>query len=357
MIMSVPGRKYTAYLAVGLVLLFMGCGKGTQPAGSGALDIIQMSGRTMGTTFMVKVIKPPALKDTPNSQLTNDIAAGIEDVLKTVNKQMSIWIEDSEISRFNRYGETGWFDVSRDTAAVFARANEVSQLSGGAFDVTMGPLINLWGFGPLKQERQIPHDEKIKEIMEKTGYQKLLVRQAPPALKKAHPQLQTSLAAIAKGFGVDKTGEYLESQGFMHYLVEIGGEVRARGLKEKDRPWRIAIASPGSGTSYQKVLYLENTSMATSGDYFNYFEKDGVRYSHTIDPTTGKPITHTLASVTVVHPSCTYADAMATAINVMGPEKGYELAVKENLAVFLIIRSGNGFVEEMTPQFKELLGE
>lgn len=357
--MKLPGRKQIAFLAAGLIALYLGCSKGPQPAGPGVLDILQMSGRTMGTTFIVKVIKPPALKDTPNSQLTTDIAAGIDKVLTTVNMQMSTWIEDSEISRFNRFTETSWFSVSADTAAVFARANEVSQRSGGAFDVTTGPLVNLWGFGPVKKERQIPPDDQLKKIMEKTGYQKLQVRLTPPALKKEHPELQAGLGAIGKGFGVDNVGKYLESQGYQHYLVEIGGEVRARGMKEKDRHWRVAIATPGlnSRSPYQKVLFLKNTSMATSGDYFNYFEKDGIRYSHTIDPTTGKPITHKLASVTVVHSSCTYADAMATAINVMGPEKGYELAIKENLAVFLIIRRDNGFVEKMTPQFKALLGE
>jgi thiamine biosynthesis lipoprotein len=311
----------------------------------------------MGTTYMVKIVKPGDEKFSSRDELNKKLTADIEKLLKKVNQQMSTWIEDSETSRFNRYNESQWFEVSSDTALVISEAIRVSKESGGAFDITVGPLINLWGFGPDGTVKQIPGEGQIKKVMGEIGYEKLSVRLSPPALKKEEPGIYCDLSAIAKGFGVDQLAEYLDSRGFSHYLVEIGGEVRAKGLNHKNQIWRVAIASPDplGGSPYQKIIRLKDASMATSGDYFNYFEKDGVRYSHTIDPTTGKPITHKLASVTVIHRSCMTADAMATAINVLGPEKGYQLAIKENLAVFMIVRGTKGFLENMTSRFEEMM--
>ena len=318
-------------------------------------NLIEFHGRTMGTTYMVKAVKNGDSKAAASDERPLQLQTGIDDLLKTVNRQMSTWLKDSEISLFNGYRETRWFEVSPDTARVIAEAQRVSEVSNGAFDITVGPLINLWGFGPAKQERQIPEDGEIKEIMAKIGFGKLFVRQSPPSLRKEEPELYCSLSAIAKGFGVDKVAEYLESEGFYNYLVEIGGEVRARGVNPNGQTWRIGIETPDSISSFQEVVLLKDMSMATSGDYHNYFEKDGVRYSHTIDPTTGRPITHKLASVSVIHQSCMTADAMATAIDVLGPVKGYELALKENLAVFMIVREKGGFVEKMTPSFNQIL--
>ncbi|NIM16194.1 MAG: FAD:protein FMN transferase ApbE, partial [Candidatus Aminicenantes bacterium] len=177
---------------------------------------------------MVKTLKKPEDLEFTTSELTLKLSKDIGEILTTVNQQMSTWVKDSEISRFNRFQETGWFDVSSDTALVFTEALRVSELSNGAFDITVGPLVNLWGFGPAKTDRQIPGDDQIKKVMAKTGYQKLSVRpsSSPPAIKKEIPGIQCDLSAIAKGFGVDKAAEYLESKGYMNYLVEIGGEVR-----------------------------------------------------------------------------------------------------------------------------------
>lgn len=318
-------------------------------------DLTEIHGSTMGTTYMVKIVK----NDELNSIRTNEqtITAEIEILLKIVNQRMSTWIKNSEISLFNQYGETGWFEVSADTAAVIAESLRVSEISKGAFDITVGSLINLWGFGPGVKERQIPDEKQIKNLMEKIGYQKLSVRQLPPSVKKEDPGISCDFSAIAKGFGVDKVAEYLDSKGFKNYLVEIGGEIKTKGKNHKGKIWRVGIAAPDGSPSYKKVLLLKNTSMATSGDYHNYFEKDGIRYSHTIDPTTGRPITHKLVSVTVIHTSCMKADALATAINVMGPEKGYKLAVKEKFPVYMITREKNIFIEKMTPQFMEILAK
>ncbi len=308
----------------------------------------------MGTTYMVKFAPGDKLASTDMNTLKRDTTADIEKVLKAVNMQMSTYINESEISRFNRHDQMDWFAVSPDTAQVVAESLKISEASGGAFDVTVGPLINLWGFGADGTPQKIPSENEIRDVMKRTGYKGISVRLSPPALKKENPEIYCDLSAIAKGFGVDKVVQYLDSKGFPAYLVEIGGEVRAKGKRDGTNPWRVGIASPDGGSALQRVLKLENHSMATSGDYFNYFEKDGVRYSHTIDPTTGRPITHKLASVTVIHPSCMTADAYATAIDVMGPDKGYELAVKARLPVFMIIRSGDKFVIKMTAEFDAL---
>jgi thiamine biosynthesis lipoprotein len=326
-------RKILIVLVVSAGMLLFQCGKRKSTS-----ELLELRGRTMGTTFMVKTLKKPEDLEFTTSELTLKLSRDIGEILETVNQQMSTWINDSEISRFNQYPETGWFDVSSDTALVFAEALRVSELSGGAFDITVGPLVNLWGFGPVKTDRQIPGDDQIKEVMTKTGYQKISVRlsSSPPAIKKEIPGVQCDLSAIAKGFGVDKVAEYLESTGYMNYLVEIGGEVRGKGINHEAIPWRVAILAPGPGgqSPYQKILSLNDKAMATSGDYFNYFEKDGVRYSHD---------------------SCMTADAMATAIDVLGPEKGYELALKENLPVFMIVKEKGTFVEKMTPPFAKMI--
>lgn len=337
-----------------LCIFLFNCGHRKQTATTG---LIEIPGFTMGTTYRVKVVDSNRWKANDTDKIGKSLSAGIAERLDAVNRRMSMWREDSEISRFNRSRETGWFEISADTARVIAEALETSKKSNGAFDITVGPLVNLWGFGPAKEKREIPGEAQIKEAMAKTGYRKLTVRLSPPAVKKEDSEIYCDLSAIAKGFGVDKVAEYLETQGFTDYLVEIGGEVRARGINHEGTPWRVAIASPSpndGSSGYQKVLFLQDAAMATSGDYHNYFEKDGVRYSHTIDPGTGRPITHKLASVTVVHTSCMTADALATAIDVLGPGKGYELALKEDLPVFLVIREKDGFVEKMTPRFQAL---
>ncbi len=335
-----------------LIFSFTGCNKSGPQTTS-----IELHGHTMGTTYQVKIsdaqYKAPMTPET----LTEKLNGEIDQVLKTVNLHMSTFIENSEISLFNNYQGTDWFNVSPDTAKVMEESIRISRLSEGAFDITVAPLINLWGFGPKHTNREIPPDSEIQNVLSQIGYKNLSVRYSPPGIKKEIPAITCNLSAIAKGYGVDCVGEYIEKLGYKNYLVEIGGEIRARGLKVENKKWTVAIASPDGGPGFEKILSLTDLSMATSGDYHNYFEKDGVRYSHTIDPSTGKPITHSLASVTVIHSSCMTADAFATAIDVLGPEKGYELALREGLPVFLILHSPKGFVEKMTPSFKQYFAE
>ena len=281
----------------------------------------------------------------------------INALLAEVNRQMSTYQSDSEISQFNRLQSTEWVGVSSDFVYVLNIAQTISKWSDGAFDITVGPLVNLWGFGPEAVPERIPSADSIAVRMAWSGYDKIEV--ANDAIKKSVPEVYCDLSAVAKGFGVDRVASYLDSLDIHHYFIEIGGELRTKGYNHLGQLWRVGIASPVGGR-LRKALSMDNMSMATSGDYHNYFEKDGLRYSHTIDPRTGRPIAHRLASVTVIHNECAYADGLATAINVMGAEKGLAFAQQHDLAVFMIVRDdeGNeGFVEKMTPQFRKLVGK
>ncbi len=314
--------------------------------------LMTVTGRTMGTSFTVKIVTSESI----TQQLAPKyIEADINELLLQVNLQMSTYMKQSELSKFNRYQETDWFSVSADLAKVLRQSIKTSELSHGAFDMTVGPLVNLWGFGPENRPTKIPPDRDIETRKALIGYENITVRLNPPAVKKSKPAIYCDLSAIAKGFGVDKVADYLEKNRIENYMVEIGGEVRTRGHNSTGTAWRIGVESPDNPSGIEKVLLISDRAIATSGDYFNYFEENGVRYSHTIDPRTGRPITHKLASVTVVHTSCMVADAFATAIDVLGPEKGFDFAVQQNLPVFMLIRRDGQFVEKMTPNFRELL--
>jgi thiamine biosynthesis lipoprotein len=317
-------------------------------------NLVVLDGSTMGTYYSIKLIK----SDLASSKKTSeDIHAEIDSLLTMINRQMSTYINDSEISRFNQYKNSDWFPVSADLRYVIEKSIQISVLSGGAFDITVGPLVNLWGFGTEERIQEIPTDEEIQERMAFIGYRNLSVKPSPSSIKKRETNLYCDLSAIAKGFGVDKITEYLRLLTIHNYLVDIGGEIRARGRNQQGLLWKIGISTPDDKFGIQKAVLIENMAVATSGDYRNYFEIDGQRYSHTIDPTTGKPITHKLASVTVLHDTCMIADALATAIDVMGPDKGYEFAIAQELPVFMIVRENDRFVEKMTPGFEKYLSQ
>jgi len=337
-------RKIVFFVLNSAAVIFLAC------HGPQSDSLWSWQGQTMGTTFVIKALPADSLN-------RREIEAAVEDVLLDVNVQMSTWIDSSLICQFNRSQQTEWFPVPGGMAHVFAQALWVSELSQGAFDITVAPLVDLWGFGPGSAAEEFPSEDEILQIKEHVGYQMVRVQDDPPAIRKADPHLTCDLAAIAKGYGVDCVAALLDSFGVASFFVEIGGEVYCRGTGPHHGLWHVGITSPNRDGRIQRVLRLTDLATATSGDYMNYFEHDGVRYSHTIDPRSGKPIAHRLASVTVVHASCTLADAMATAIDVLGPEAGYGLAVRENLAVLLIERTENGFEERTSPAFDHAFGE
>ena len=329
---------------IGFVLLPAGAGHAFQTR-----DVAAIDGLTMGTSWRVML---DATNRTPESSLK----LTIQDRLDQIEQRMSTWIEDSEVSRFNRLDSDEWFPVSEDTVVVVSEALRIAELSTGAFDPTVAPLIRLWSFDAGSQTRQIPSDADIEEAGNHCGWQKLEVRRDPPALRKDDPKLQINLSAIAKGYAVDEVSKLLDTSGCSNHLVEIGGEMRARGRKPDGSQWRVGIETPDElSRRVHRALALTDQSIATSGDYRNFFEVDGQRYSHTIDPQTGRPVVHSLASVTVVASNCMLADALATAINVLGPDHGMELAVQEKVAALLIQRDGDRLTDKQTVSFAALI--
>lgn len=308
----------------------------------------------MGTTFTVKFLTSRA--PAPN-QDRDTIEIEINRRLESINRQMSTYLPDSELSLFNQGRHTNWVPVSPEVVEVFQKARSISERSHGAFDITVGPLVNLWGFGPDKRPWQIPDALEIERALPKVDYRKVSIQSNPSSLRKELPEIYCDLSAIAKGYAVDRVAEFLESTGIENYLAQIGGEVRAKGRNAAGELWQVGIQDPNDRRRIRRTIALRNQSVSTSGDYVQSFEEHGKRYSHTIDPRTGRPITHHLASVSVAHGSSAMADAWATALNVLGPEEGYELAIKEGLPTFMIIRTPDGLAEKMTPTFEKLLSD
>ena len=329
------------------MILFLGC----DPQGS-TPQLLKFTGTTMGTTYSV------IITDGPKEISQRTLDDGIEQILSRIDQRMSTYRQNSEVSRFNALQSMDWFSVSKETLMVVKEALEVSKLTKGAFDTTVGPLVNLWGFGPKSHGDHLPSDEAVKDTRAYVGYQLIQTRDEPPAIRKGRPPVQIDLSAIAKGYAVDQIAEFLESNQIKNYLVEIGGEIRARGSNSKGVAWKVAVEKPISAErAVQKVLKVDHHAIASSGDYRNYFEKDGVRYSHTINPLTGKPITHTLAAVTVLGQSAMRSDALATGFMVLGPQQGFQLAEDQGLAVLFLIKDTEGFVEKPTSSFAQFLAE
>ena len=301
----------------------------------------------MGTYYRVNLASLPAAM----SEI--ELQEIIDGRLENVDSLMSSYKSESEVSRFNRYLDTDWFPVSADTAVVVAEALKIYELSEGAFDITVSPLVDLWGFGPSKRKGIIPSPAAIEDALRNTGSEHLSARLSPPGLKKKNGDLQIDLSGIAKGFAVDSVAKSLESLGIVDYLVDVGGEMIAGGLKLDSSPWKIAIESPTAEESgIQRVLALSDQAIATSGDYRNYFEVDGQRYSHEIDPRSGLPIRHRLVSVSVLNASCMRADAWATALIVLGSQRGMQVAEGASLSTFLIVKGDEGFLEMESSRFK-----
>ena len=313
---------------------------------------LELRGVALGTTYTVKVIVPRQ-GDTPRG----DWRTAVDEALDDVDAKMSTYRDDSEISRFNASTDTTPFQVSEDTVDVLLEARQVWEATGGAFDVTVAPLVNAWGFGPDGTVAALPSDTELAELRQRVGFQYIEIDSAGSTIRKIRPDVSCDLAAIAKGYAVDRVALGVERAGYTRYMVEVGGEVRTHGFNVRGTPWQVAIEKPLTDTrAIEVVVPLASLAMATSGDYRNYYEKDGIRYSHTIDPRTGRPIAHKLASASVIHTECAMADAYATALMVLGPNAGYDLAVGRYLAALFIVREDDGtFAEKQTPAFETLV--
>lgn len=302
-----------------------------------------LSGFTMGTSYQITL-----KADKANSKHVHQL---IETELNNVNQLMSTYINDSELSQFNQSTSLTCQPVSEQTFFVIKNAIEVSRITHGKFDATISPLISEWGFDKKQTNDVIPTEQIIQKLLKETGYQNITL--GNQCVKKVHAGISINLSAIAKGYAVDKIAELLSTNNVENYLVEIGGETASKGVNPKSISWRLAIESPiEQQGQIQKIFSPLGLGVATSGDYRNYFEKDGVRYSHTIDPTNGKPITHKLVSVTVLHKQTMLADAYATAFMVMGKEQALKFAQYNKLAIYLLVKTDDGFSEYYSDSFK-----
>jgi len=312
-----------------------------------------LTGSTMGTSYSVIV---PGIKKSDQTNLKLQVDARLQEV----NASMSTWQKTSTISRFNDSATTDWFEVSKGFALVTGAALEIATRTGGAFDPTVGPLVRRWGFGK-DPDNSIPTADEISELAVLTGFENLQVDADSLSIKKSISRLQLDLNAIAKGYAVDLLAAEVAAFGYRNYLVEIGGELRVSGVNADGDPWRIGIEHPNAArpedhllTDRGPGLYLTKGGIATSGDYRNAFESDGVRYSHIIDARTGSPVSHSLASVTVVADSAMMADGWATALMVLGPDEGMKIAEQLGLASFFIVRDGEGFTTLASREFDGL---
>lgn len=337
-------NKLKLVLLVGLVLTLSAC----FPSNPSNKTELLLQGRTMGTTYNIKVVA------TKEQVVGLKLQQQIDDALKQVNQEMSTYIPTSEISQFNQSVSTEAVEVSAGFARVLEESIRLGKLSNGKLDVTVGPLVNLWGFGPDLRPETVPSDELLIATKKRIGLENLALE--GNKLSKEIPELYVDLSTIAKGYGVDVIAELIESNGFSNYLVEIGGELRLKGFKHTGELWVVAIEKPLTNErSIQQYIVPKDNAMATSGDYRNYFEADGVRFSHIIDPATGKPIKHNLVSVTVIHPSSMTADGLSTALMVMGMEQGMAFAIENDIAALFIAKTENGFDEQFTVKFKQYL--
>lgn len=329
-------RRRRLVAALGAAALGAACG--ARPART---DQIRLGGRTMGSTFSVRVAGGPFA-----AGLEAAVRGAVEAAFDAVVARMSTYDGASELARFNRHAAATPFALSDDTLAVLARGRHVAALTGGAFDITVAPLVGAWGFGAGASARGAA--PAAAALAAPVGWQRLAIDRDRGTVRKLAPGLQADLSGIAKGHAVDQAAQALDALGVDRYLVEAGGEIRTRGLNAEGRPWQIAIERPDAWPQrVHRIVPLQGLSMATSGDYRNYYEIDGRRICHEIDPATRSPIANRLASVTVIHEECMFADAMSTALIVLGLERGLALARAQRLAAFFIVREADGRLRDV----------
>jgi len=335
---------WPAVLAGAVLALLAACARDASP--------LQLVGPAMGTTYSVTITRLPA------GIRRTQVEQAIAEVLRDADRHLSGWNDASELVRFNSTLSTDWVPVSPTLLATVRQAQRVAEASDGAFDITVGPLVQAWGFGAGAQGRRTPPaDGEIRRLLDAVGAAKLELRDRPPSLRKMVPELSIDLDGIAPGWAVDRIAARFDTLGIEDYLVELGGEVKAQGRSPQRRPWRVAVEKPAAGErSAQAIIELDGLGVSTSGDYRDYYELQGRRIGHTIDPRTGRPVAHDLASVTVVCPSAAEADAWATALMVLGPAAGMDVANRRQLAVLFIRRGSEAgsFTESESPAFARL---
>jgi FAD:protein FMN transferase len=345
---SFPLRRRALLQACGAAALLSACSGRSAPS---SFASAALGGFTMGSPWRARIVGLQ-LSEATRAAAADAVAAAFA----AVDGAMSTFRPRSELSRFNAHRATSPFALSADTVQVFALAQRASAATRGAFDVTVAPAVDAWGFGPQRKKRVVDAHEQ-RALERSVDWRLLNVQRASGTVAKQHAHLRADFSGIAKGYGVDKAAEALEALGIEHYLVDAGGEVRTRGHNAKGAPWQVAIEQPVAGPREPRfVLPLSGLAIATSGDYRNFFERDGKRYSHEIDPRTGRPISNRLTSVSVVADRGAWADALGKLI-VLGPERGYECAASQGIAAHFIVREADGRLHDVaTPAFAALGG-
>jgi thiamine biosynthesis lipoprotein len=328
-------------LGVLLLSLLAACSRSLEP--------LRFEGPTMGTRYHITVpVLPPG---SDRQALQSDI----DEVLARVDMAMSTWRPDSEVSRLNALPVGEWLPISEEFHEVLRESIEIHAFSEGSFDVTVAPLLAAWGFGPRGQGPRVPDEAELDALALRLGSSALELGSAPHRVRKI-AQREVELSAIAPGYAVDLIARRFIARGVEHFMIEVGGELRTAGRNPEGALWRIGIERPDAppGTP-QITLMLDGQSVSTSGDYREFFEVDGRRYSHTLDPRSLRPVDHGLASVTVLAPDCMRADALSTALMVLGPEQGLVLAEREGIPVYMLIRTEGGLQSRSTTHFSPYL--
>jgi len=317
-----------------------GCGNGD--------NLESFGGPTMGSTYSIKYLRHPGLP------APSEVRVQVEKILAEVDQQMSTYRSDSDIERFNDLPPNRCQKMPASILKLIRVGEQLSEQSEGSYDLTVEPLLNLWGFGPQAREEKVPSAQALAEVRQRLGYQHLRIDRDQLCKDAA---VEVDFNSIAAGYAVDTIAARLESLGIHDYLAEATGELKAAGKKLDGSPWRIALEEPRDDQQVaERIIAVDGYGVSTSGDYRNYFVQDGRRYSHTFDARTGAPILHTLASVTVIHPSALMADGLSTLLLILGPERGWDYAQAHDIGAFFVIRADTGFVTRTNQAFERLSG-
>lgn len=325
---------------VTLIVVLSACGNGDSMESFG--------GPTMGSTYSIKYVRRAGLP------AAADVRVEVEKILADIDRQLSTYRSDSDIERFNDLPANRCQKMPASILKLIRVGEQLSEQSEGSYDLTVEPLLNLWGFGPQGREEKVPAEQALAQARQRVGYQHLRI-EGDQLCKDA--AVEVDFNSIAAGYAVDTIAARLEALGIHDYLAEATGELKAAGKKLDGSSWRIALEEPRDDQQVaERIVAVDGFGLSTSGDYRNYFEQGGRRYSHTFDARTGAPVSNTLASVTVIHPSALMADCLSTLLLILGPEHGWDYAEKHDIGAFFVIRADTGFVTRTSHAFERVTG-